>query len=182
MIFCPAWRGRLSYKPLPCYGAVYVEAYLHATLVLVIKYCYNILSEATWKILGALKGRQGRVPLHDWEGSSRFDGHSHSPDAWVGSNLWNGPLVQFFGIDFTWHATQGYQHTHISACGSSPKSQVLHSLGGNAMHLRPSLAALCVAIGCVDPKKFAVDWRTVTNVWDLIASNSKLKQCAACWW
>ena len=37
-------------------------------------------------------------------------------------------------------------------------SQVLHSLGGNAMHVRASLAALCIAISCTDPKKFWVRW------------------------
>ena len=38
------------------------------------------------------------------------------------------------------------------------QTQVLHSIGGNAMSLRPALAALCVAMGCIDPQKFVVDF------------------------
>ena len=35
-------------------------------------------------------------------------------------------------------------------------TEVLHSIGGNAMSLRAALAGICAALACIDPRKFVV--------------------------
>lgn len=78
---------------------------------------------------------------------------------WGWMTLQNRPFV--FKFQTVWfeqmtlwspHHFWGPRHYHLKS------TQVLHSIGGNAMSLRPALAGLCAAIGCTDPKKFRLKW------------------------
>ncbi len=74
----------------------------------------------------------------------------------------------------TWspHHFWGLRHYHLKS------TQVLHSIGGNAMCLRAALAGLCAAISCTDPKKFKLNWSNVQCIVSRLIA--KFKICKKC--